>query len=301
MKILSALINTVRGACMAAADSIPGVSGATIAFILGFYDKFVNSVHDFLLGSLNEKKSSMKFLVPLGAGWVLSFLLCAVILSNLFDSHIYEISSFFIGLTIATLPIIIYENKNCLAGKYRNLIFTIIGIALVTLIVCIGSAVNIVPADFSVLTLQLTAVLFAAGIASICAMILPGISGSTILFILGVYVPLITAVSSLAHLNFSVLPILIIYGLGAIAGFFISIKVIRYCLNRFRSQTIYLSIGLVIGSIYAIIMGASTLKVPLPPLSASTFSIIFFIIGALIILGLQYLKIKIISRTEENQ
>ena len=87
-------------------------------------------------------------------------------------------------------------------------------------------------------------------------MIIPGISGSTLLLIFGLYVPLISAVSSLVHLDFSVLPALIICGCGILFGLALCTKGIRICYNRFRSQLMYLVIGLLIGSLYAIAHGA---------------------------------------------
>ena len=127
-------------------------------------------------------------------------------------------------------------------------------------------------------------------------MIIPGISGSTLLLIFGLYVPLISAVSSLVHLDFSVLPALIICGCGIVFGLALCTKAIRVCYNKFRSQLMYLVIGLLIGSLYAIACGAETLSEPLPALGFETFSIVFFLVGAVIMLVLQWLK----RRMEKN-
>ena len=86
---------------MALADSVPGVSGGTIAFILGFYDDFINSLNTLVSkNSKDEKKKAIKFLINLGIGWVIAFLLAVLFISSLFESHIYEISSLFIGFII---------------------------------------------------------------------------------------------------------------------------------------------------------------------------------------------------------
>ena len=92
------------------------------------------------------------------------------------------------------------------------------------------------------------------------------------------------------HLNLNYLPVLIIFGLGVITGILLVIKLIKMALEKFRPQTIYLIIGLMIGSLYAIVMGPTTLEVPQDPMSIGTFSIIFFAIGGAIIFGLQKLK-----------
>lgn len=121
-------------------------------------------------------------------------------------------------------------------------------------------------------------------------MVLPGISGSTLLLIMGLYVPLISAVSAVVHREFACVPMLFAFGLGMVAGFAVSAKVIRYCFARFRSQTIYLCLGLLVGSLYAIVMGATTLSEPLPAMSWETFSVGFFVLGVVILAGLQLLK-----------
>lgn len=131
---------------------------------------------------------------------------------------------------------------------------------------------------------------------AISAMILPGISGSTLLLIFGLYMPIITGIKETLHLNLSYIPVLFVFGLGVIAGITLIIKVVKKALEKYRPQTIYLIIGLMIGSIYAIIMGATTLKAPQAPLSFKTFNIIFFIIGGLIILVMEIIKRKLESK-----
>lgn len=94
------LLQFVRGFCMALADSVPGVSGGTVAFLLGFYDRFIDSIDDLLLGNMEKKKSALLFLVKLGIGWVTGMILAILLLSRVFESHIYAISSLFIGFII---------------------------------------------------------------------------------------------------------------------------------------------------------------------------------------------------------
>ena len=128
---------------------------------------------------------------------------------------------------------------------------------------------------------------------AISAMILPGISGSTLLLIFGLYMPIINAIKEFLHLNFNYLPVLIIFGLGILAGIALVIKLIRIALEKYRSQTIYCILGLMIGSIYAIVMGPTTLAEPQAAISFSSFSIIFFLLGGLLILGMEFVKHKI--------
>lgn len=127
------IINIIQGFSMALADSVPGVSGGTIAFILGFYDKFINSLNA-LISKNGDKKDAIKFLIKLGIGWLIGMASASLILSNLFDTHIYQISSLFIGFIIFAIPLIVKQEKENLKGKYKWLIFTVIGITIVSVI-----------------------------------------------------------------------------------------------------------------------------------------------------------------------
>ena len=285
------VIDAIRGFCMALADSVPGVSGGTIAFILGFYDKFINSIDNLISGSKEERISAIKFLAKLGVGWAIGMVLAMLFLASIFESQIYAVSSVFLGFIVFAIPIIIKEEKESIKGKYKNIIFALIGIAIVVAITFLnpvsGTGTNI---EVSNLSLGLCVYVFIAAMIAISAMVLPGISGSTLLLIFGLYIPIVNAIKEFLHLNFAYLPVLIIFGLGVITGALLVIKLIKMALKKFRPQTIYLIIGLMIGSLYAIVMGPTTLEIPRDPMSLSTFSIIWFAFGGLIIVGLQKMK-----------
>ena len=285
------LINGVRGFCMALADSVPGVSGGTIAFILGFYDQFINSLNSLVFGNKKEKKEALFFLLKLGIGWVIGMVLAILVLTSLFENHIYEVSSVFIGFIIFSLPLIISEEKGVLKGKYKNLLFLILGIVIVSLITYfnpMNGSENVV--DITNLSFGLILYVFVAAMIAISAMVLPGISGSTLLLIFGLYIPITTAIKEFLHLNFGYFPILVVFGLGVLTGIAVVIKGIKVALSKYRSQTVYLILGLMLGSLYAIVMGPTTLEVYHEPMNFQTFSIGFFILGGLIIGLLQWLK-----------
>ena len=280
------LLNGIRGFCMAMADSVPGVSGGTIAFLLGFYDEFINSLNDLMGKDNARRKQAFFFLFKLGVGWVAGFCLSVLVLSGLFQEHIYEISSVFMGLTFFAVPMVIREEKDSIRGRYGNLVFTVLGIGLVF---CI-SYFN--PAGGQGMNVSVEHVFLTAMVA-ITAMVLPGISGSTLLLIFGIYVPIIGAVKELLHMNLNYVPILLVFGMGVITGIVGIIKTIKMCLERYRSQTIYAILGLMIGSLYAITKGPTTLDVPMEPLGLQTFSILFFLLGGLILAGLEVLKTRL--------
>lgn len=285
------LLNGIRGFCMALADSVPGVSGGTIAFLLGFYDEFINSLNDLMGKDNGRRKKAFFFLFKLGIGWVVGFCLSVLILSGLFEAHIYEISSVFMGLTFFAIPMVIREEKESVKGRYGNLLFTLLGMALVFCISYFnpagGQGINV---SVEHLTLGLVVYVFLTAMIAITAMVLPGISGSTLLLIFGIYVPIIGAVKEFLHLNFNYVPILVVFGLGVITGIVGIIKIIKICLERYRPQAIYTIIGLMVGSLYAITMGPTTLDVPREPMGLKTFSILFFLLGGVILAGLELLK-----------
>lgn len=284
------VIRFIQGFCMALADSVPGVSGGTIAFLLGFYDQFIGSIDDLMRGSKEERIEAVRFLVKLGIGWAVGMVLAMLVLASVFEAHIYAISSLFIGFILFAIPIVAKEEKACLLEKKTAFPFVILG----TLIVCAITYFNPVSGGEGVnlehLTVGLGIFVFVAGMIAISAMVLPGISGSTLLLIMGLYLPIVKAIKEILHLNLSAFPTVFIFGCGVLVGIFSVVKVIRKALEHFRAQTIYLIIGLMLGSIYAVIMGPATLDVPQEVLSFANFNWLFFIIGGVVICGMQLMK-----------
>ncbi len=289
------VLNFIRGFCMALADSVPGVSGGTIAFLLGFYDKFIGSLNSLISGTKEERIDGIKFLIKIGIGWVVGFCMAILFITSVFDSHIYEISSLFIGFILFALPIIIIEEKDTIKGRYLSMIYVVFGALLVCGITYLSGntmndGINLAAGKFSVVTGVL---LFLSGVVAISAMVLPGISGSTVLMIFGLYIPITNAVKDVLHLELEYVPALFLFGIGVISGALLVVKFIRKALESFRPQTIYFILGMMLGSVYSIINGATTLDEPKEALSLSTFSIVFFIIGGIIIIGLQLLKLVV--------
>ena len=161
------LKNAMQGFSMSLADSVLGVSGGTVAFVLWFYDKFINSLNTLIIRK-GEKKETIQFLIKLGIGCIIGMAISSLILSNLFETHIYQVSSLFIGFIIFAIPLIIKEEKENVKGKYKNLIFTLIGIIIVSAITYFnpqtGSGANI---DITSPNIGLLIYVFIAGIALI--------------------------------------------------------------------------------------------------------------------------------------
>ena len=140
-------------------------------------------------------------------------------------------------------------------------------------------------------------ILVSASIA-ITAMVLPGISGSTLLLVFGLYIPIMNAIKELLSFNFSVLPVLIVFGIGILFGIVFFVKLLRIGLKKFRSQICYTIIGMMVGSLFSIVMGPTTLEEPMQMLTFKSFDILFFLIGIIIIVSLEILRVKLSKQTD---
>ena len=121
----------INGFCMALADSVPGVSGGTVAFIMGFYDGFIGSIDSLVFGTMKERKAALKYLIRLGIGWAVGMGMAVLALSALFENHIYMVSSLFIGFIAGAIPLIVKEEKESMKQVSKGLLFGVLGVAVV--------------------------------------------------------------------------------------------------------------------------------------------------------------------------
>lgn len=121
-------ITPLHGFCMALADSVPGVSGGTVAFIMGFYDWFINALHDLFGRDNAVHRTALLYLLKLGAGWIVGMALCVSLLADLFASHIYFMSSLFLGLTVSSVPFVALAEKSALR-RWQFVPFGLLGAA----------------------------------------------------------------------------------------------------------------------------------------------------------------------------
>ena len=295
------IITAFHGICMALADSVPGVSGGTIAFILGFYDRFLDALHD-LFGKDNAvRKTALIYLLKLGVGWATGMIACVLALSSLFEKNIYFMSSLFLGLTIASIPFIVTAEHSSLK-RLRSASFAVLGAAVVVgLTLLRGSSSALGTVSFTALSPLPLLYIFLSGAVAITAMVLPGISGSSILLIAGVYLPAIQSIRSFLHVQLDVLPGLFALGFGILAGIGLSIHAIRTALHKYRSQMVWLILGLMLGSLYAIANGPASLSAPMPPLSLMNFDAPAFLFGITVLIGLELLRKKIELKEMERK
>ena len=156
-------------------------------------------------------------------------------------------------------------------GKALSGHFALLGMAVVVGLTLLRGSSALGSVSFASLSPLSLLYIFLSGAVAITAMVLLGILGSSILLIAGVYLPAIQAVRSFLHMELSVLPGLFALGFGVLAGVALSIHAIRTALHKYRSEMVWLILGLMLGSLYAIVYGAVNLTVPLPPMSLVTF------------------------------
>lgn len=238
--MIEKLLIAAKGVAMGAADVVPGVSGGTIALLTGIYPRLIDAITGLNIHSLKQViKGDFKgfwtaidggFILPLLVGIALAFALLAHPIKFAIANHPIPTWSFFFGLIIASAVLIIQHLPN---KKAINYLWLIPGIAFGYYI---GSLSHI-PFPSS------HAAVFIAGMLAICAMILPGISGSFILVLLGMYQVLITAVADRE------LVILLIFIGGAVIGLLIFSRVIKWTLHHFYQQALFFLSGLMLGSL----------------------------------------------------
>lgn len=292
----------IYGLSMALADSIPGVSGGTIAFVMGFYDRLISALHQLFGKDMEKRREAFFYLIKFAAGWGVGMVGSVLLLSHFFESNIYFLSSVFLGLTAGAIPIIIYEERDSLRTKKRYFIFSLVGAALVILLTVFrANSADISAVDFQNLSVAQYGFLFFCGIISASAMLLPGVSGSSMLLILGVYIPAINAIKELLHLHLQYLFGIAALAAGVLLGIILSSKLILKGLRNFRSQMIWLIIGLLIDSLYSVLMGPTTLNVPKPPVDFSSLSIPALLIGIVMVLGLEFIKYRMSNKENDGK
>ena len=236
----------IKGFCIGSADVIPGVSGSTIAFILGIYPKLINAIKSFdskwlsMIFSLNFRSAlqrpNFNFLIPLGIG-ILSavfFFTQIIPLHILVRTHSEIIYGLFFGLVLGSIILFLYKLGTNLISKY--FIFLLFGIFFGVYFI------SLVPSS----TPDDSWFIFICGIVSISAMLLPGVSGSFILLMMKKYAYILNAIG---HIELSIIAPFIF---GVITGLIVFSRLISYILKYFYQQTILFMTGLLIASLYVI-------------------------------------------------
>ena len=237
---MSSLGVYLRGMLMGAADIVPGVSGGTMAFITGIYDTLIDSIRAFDLACLRlvlrgQIKAAWQhvngqFLLALALGIATSVLSLARLISWLLENHPVPLWAFFFGLILASALVLLNQVER---WSFARTLCLFAGIAF-ALTIALAPVVN--------MDVGMPGV-FLAGFIAICAMILPGISGSFILVLLGMYATVLGAIKSLD------LAFIAVLGAGAIAGLLVFSRLLHWLLHHYHQATMALLTGFLFGSL----------------------------------------------------
>ena len=302
-KVKDYIVIGLKGMAMGAADVVPGVSGGTIAFISGIYEELLGSISNVNLGLFktlkNEgfkiawKQLNGNFLLSLFIGIFISILSLAKAIKYLLENEPILLWSFFFGLVLAS---IIYIAKQISKWNFIIIIILILGAFLAYYITTLNPLISENSSSLYV---------FFAGAIAICAMILPGISGSFILVLLGAYKPVLDA------LNDKDFKTIFTFIAGAIIGLLSFSKVLKWLFANYKNYTLAALTGFILGSLNKIWPWKETLtwrvnshgiKVPFNQQSVTPFSfdgdpelslaIVLAIVGFLLILLMEKLAVK---------
>ncbi len=297
------LVIGLKGMAMGAADVVPGVSGGTIAFISGIYEELLGSISNVNLGLFKTLKQdgfkaawtqlNGNFLASLFIGIFVSIVSLAKAIKYLLENEPVLLWSFFFGLVLAS---IIYIAKQITKWNVISFVVLILGAFLAYYITTLNPLVSENSSPIF---------MFIAGAIAICAMILPGISGSFILVLLGAYKPVLNA------LNNKDFKTILIFMAGAVVGLLTFSRVLKWLFKHYKNLTLAALTGFIIGSLNKIWPWKETLtwrtnshgvEVPFNQQSVSPFSfdgdaqltmaIVLAVIGFAIILGMERLAIQ---------
>lgn len=237
----------LKGAAMGVAEVIPGVSGGTLAFITGIYERLLTAISNVSLSLLKTfkqdgfkavwKKIDGLFLVKLLGGMAIGFLVGLKLVVRLLESHPVHIWSFFFGLILASIPLI---GKQVKKWGGMEIALLVLGAALVFWVTVAA------PSQGSEHLLMV----FLAGVVGVSALMLPGLSGSFVLLLLGMYTIIMPAIEEVTHFNFGPeLFVVIAFGLGMLVGLLTFAKVLSFTFKKYPNPTLALLTGFLIGSL----------------------------------------------------
>lgn len=250
--------NIIKGAIIGIANIIPGVSGGTMAVSMGIYDQLIHCITHLF----SELKKNLKFLIPIFLGAGIGLVGLSFVIEYLFDVAPFETNLLFIGLIIGGLPAM-WKRVKGNTIKIPHVVAFVLFFALVVGLAAFGNAEGVdvvIEPGFSN-----GIMLFIVGIIAAATMIIPGVSGSMILLLLGYYNPIVSEINNfiraLVALDFAALwrgvLIFVPFGLGVVAGIFGIAKIIEIVFQKFPLLAYWAIIGLIVSSPFAIILMSS--------------------------------------------
>lgn len=246
------LVLFIKGFIMGIANIIPGVSGGTLAIILGIYEEFISAISHLF----SNFKKNLKFIIPIAIGILASIATMSNLIDYSFNHFPVATCLFFVGLVIGGIPLLTKKVKGKTDSKMiYNLIIFMITFGLVIFmslaeVIFDGSFV----VSFAHMSLIGFILLFLVGILAAGTMVIPGVSGSLVLMLIGYYRPVIKTIKSLVHFDNLAHNglIILVFGLGIIIGIVAIAKLFEYLFEKHETKTYYGVLGFIYASIFAI-------------------------------------------------
>lgn len=229
--------NFFKGILIGAGAILPGISSGVLCVVFGIYEKLLDSI----LGFFKNIKENIKFLFPIFIGCIVGVLIFSKILNYLLYAFPVQTKSTFVGLILTTIPSLIKDVNKKYKFKLRYLFYLLFALFLGICTVLLEKNLTVTSStEFNYFYLILCGFLMSIGV------VVPGVSSTIILMLLGVYSTYLTSVA------YVYLPILAPMGIGLLLGAFFFMKLTKFCLNNFYAQTFYSIIGFTLGSVLVI-------------------------------------------------
>lgn len=242
---MNGFLNMIKGIFIGAGAIVPGVSSGVLCVIFGIYEKLLDAVLNFF----KDIKHNIKFLFPIALGVGIGVLLFSNILNYFLYEFPVQTKSIFIGLILGNIPYLIKEVNEKETFKPQNVVYLLIALAIGMITVIVENQMNIVSNGdrMSMMYLIMCGAIMSIGI------VVPGVSSTIILMLLGVYSVYLQSVANLY------LPVLIPLGIGLVLGSIIVMKITKKLLETHYGKTFYSIIGFTIGSVFVLLPQGMTL------------------------------------------
>lgn len=259
------LVLVIKGFFMGIANIIPGVSGGTLAITMGIYESLIGAISHFF----KNLKKNILFLIPIGIGAIIAVLVGSKIIEYSLNEFPLPTILFFTGLILGGIPMLFNKVKRDI--NLKNLFICILTFAFVIGLMFLKTGRDV---SFQNMNIFNYIILFLVGIVAAATMIIPGISGSFMLMVMGYYKPILNTINQLTSFHNIVDHILVLFpfGLGILIGFVGIAKILEFLFKKFEVLTYFGIIGFVLASIIGIFVSTEGLS----------FSILPFMIGVLL-------------------
>lgn len=274
----------IKGFIMGIANIIPGVSGGTLALILGIYEEFIGAISHLF----SNLKKNICFLIPIAIGMVLAILSLSHVIDYSYKHFPIPTCLFFVGLVLGGIPMLLNKVKGKKeTKKISSYIIFLLTFALVIVMACsdliFGEGLKV---SFNNMNLISYILLFLVGVVAAATMVIPGVSGSLVLMLLGYYYPVIAVIKEFTkfkNLGENII-ILGIFGIGILVGIVLISKLIEFLFKKYEVKTYFGVLGFIVASVIAIPLSTLLEKTVLFSIPQILIGLIFATLG----IGISY-------------